>query len=116
MPANPEISTQLETQVGTTDENGNRQHEPGWRCPSCDMTRGEDGIDPCLKIHVMRPGEGLSGVKFACCGHGKFGDCPGYIFFESGQVVRFSHCEVDGVRHAVLDKKPRFIVAVEASR
>lgn len=92
-------NNQLFTQVGVEDAEGRRQHETGWRCPSCDMTRGEDGIDPCLTP--------LRGVKFACCGHGGFGNCPGYVFFENGQVIRFSHCEVDGVAHVVLNERPR---------
>lgn len=62
-----------------------QQHEVGWVCPSCGLTRGEDRCDPCMGH--------LPGVKYACCGHGGLGDVAtdetGYIFFENGKVVRF---------------------------
>lgn len=72
----------------------NEQSRAGWQCPSCGLKREQDfGPDPCL-------GE-LPGVRFACCGHGGFGDCPGYIMFNNGKTVRFgSYGRVDGVNCA----------------
>ena len=83
-----------------------RRREPGWICPHCHEPRPASGHDPCIA--------GLSGVRFACCGHGRE---RGYIFFLSGQVLRFWPIEVAytdadeevevGTRRPPMDVKPK---------
>lgn len=58
---------------------------PGAICPKCKKQRAVDGHDPCL-------GQ-LSGVQYACCGHGRAGF--GYIYFESGQCIRMKVSEIE---------------------
>lgn len=58
---------------------------PGAKCPKCKQERGPDGHDPCIRH--------LSGVQYACCGHGqKYG---GYIYFNSGQCIRMKITDVE---------------------
>jgi hypothetical protein len=54
--------------------------EPGWVCPACGLTRGDDLCDPCLGH--------LPGVKGACCHHGDE-NALGYIKFENGTRIYF---------------------------
>lgn len=56
-----------------------RRHR-GELCARCFRELPEEGPDPCLGM--------LPGVEFACCGHGKG---RGYIVFENGTILRFTH-------------------------
>lgn len=58
-----------------------RQRDPGWKCPECGLTRQFDQLDPCFGR--------LPGVVFACCGHGGLVGTDGYVYFESGVIIRF---------------------------
>lgn len=61
-------------------------------CRKCHQERTPEGHDPCLGT--------LSGVEFACCGHGVD---EGYVWFESGRGIYFGRCSVLGEGFEPLD-------------
>lgn len=70
------------------DGKGNMVQEPTYedinkpttvkrKCPECKQFETKEGHDPCIA--------NSPGVRFACCGHGKY---EGYIMFNNGTIFK----------------------------
>lgn len=71
------------------------------KCNACglkpkkeDKDKNGHYADPCMGL--------LPGVMYGCCGHG---ERPGYLFFETGVIIRFRTTVVEKKTFSIFHKK-----------